>query len=277
MPSENYVEISDSQFTQNQLGVLQHVSAGERNPSFYLLRNRLVNNGHQLFNSTSGSLVRAIVQNTPKLHIGNNYIAHNFGGMNVKLYSGSGVLITSSVVFNNVFKANRNDTILCVDGELELPYNELVVDKNIFLDNQTPRTNLIYINALLSKFTRNQVLANEASHILYTHGFENVSTPRSQETAFNLFKSNYAHGMINDLTHANRFRSTLVAGSLKQSYHANYFFNPLNDFELTALEDPLALAYLAQLASQEPGREEFFYWDDVRGKMIKKERYESFP
>ena len=120
------------------------------------------------------------------------------------------------------------------------------------------------------------MLANEASHMLYTHGFENVSTPRSQETAFNLFKHNHAHGLINDLTAAGRFRATLVAASRQQSYHANYLFNPASDFELAALEDPLALAYAAAAAAAEgeqPGREQFHFWDDVRGKLVAKERY----
>ncbi len=130
------------------------------------------------------------------------------------------------------------------------------------------------VTGLLSKVTRNQVVGNVASHMLFTRGFVNVSAPRSQETAFNLFRDNYAYGLINDLEQANRFRSTMVAASLKQTYHANFMFNSENDFELAALEDPLIVGYLdAEAARWDSRREDFYGWDEVRGKLVKSERY----
>ena len=122
-----------------------------------MLRNRLVNNGLRFFNSTSLPTINAVIQNTPKFNLGNNYISSNYGGFLIKLYSGSGVLITNSIIYNNIFNSNFNDTILSAFGEVELPYNDLLIDKNIFIDNQTPRSKLIAISGLLSKFTRNQV------------------------------------------------------------------------------------------------------------------------
>lgn len=66
----------------------------------------------------------------------------------------------------------------------------------------------------------------------------------------------------------------MVAASLKQTYHANYLFNPMNDFELTALEDPLTVAYLiSQREKMKSRKDDFYYWDEVRGKLVKKERY----
>ena len=269
LSTENYIEISDSEFSHNQLGGLSYVTAGERNPNFYLLRNRFISNGIQCFNSTTRPVIDTVLQNTPKFHVGNNYLAHNFGGLSLKLYSGSGVLITNTIVYNNLFYANRNDTVLSARGELELPYNELVVDKNTFIQNETPRTDLVSISGLLSKTTRNQIVGNQAAHILYTQGFENVSTPRSQETSYNLFRDNYAVGIVNDLEDPNRFRSTMVAASLKQIYHANFLYNPNNDFEMTSLVDPITVAFLNNI--QTSTRSPEFYWDDFRAKLVRKE------
>jgi hypothetical protein len=270
LSTENYIELSDSELSNNQLGALSYVSAGERNPNFYLLRNRIISNGFEYFNSTSMPSCDLILQNTPKVYIGNNYVANNYGGISMKLHSGSGVLITNTIVYNNLFLANQNDTILSARGELELPYNEFVCDKNMFLENNTPRTYLVSISGLLSKTTRNQFILNQASHILYTQGFENVSTPRSQETAFNLFRENYAWGIVNDLDSPNRFRSTVIAASLKQIYHANYFFNPMNDLDLTSLVDPLTVAYWQSVKTNYETPPEYF-WDDFRGKLTRKE------
>jgi len=275
LSSENFVELSDSQMEFNQLGALRYVTTGERSPSLYVLRNRIVNNGIAYFNSTTPPCIDTFVQNTPKFQFGNNYIGSNYGGgLLVKLYSGSGVLITSTIIYNNVFVNNLNGTVVGCEGETDLPYNELVVDKNFLLRNEAPRSFLMSVSGLLSKVTRNQIVGNEASHMLFTQGFVNVSAPRSQETAFNLFKDNYAYGLINDLEQANRFRSTMVAASLKQTYHANYMFNEKNDFELTSLEDPLILGYLeAEKEQWDTRRDDYYGWDEVRGKLVKDERY----
>jgi len=206
LSTENYIELSDSEVYKSQLGALQYVSSGERNPNLYVLRNRFIMNGFEVFNTTSMPTVDVCMQNTPKFYFGNNYIAHNYGGVAAKLHSGSGVLITSSVVYNNVFYMNKNDTCLSMRGELELPYNELTVDKNVFIENHTPRSDLIVVSGLLSKFSRNQIIYNKGMRILFTQGFENVSTPRSQEIAFNLIRDNFAYGILNDLEDANRFR-----------------------------------------------------------------------
>ena len=164
--------------------------------------------------------------------------------MSLQLHSGSSVLITSSVVYNNLFQANKNDTVLCARGGLQLPYNELTIEKNLFIENHSPRTDIILVAGLLSKFTRNQLVFNRGARIMLTQGFENVSSPRFQEISFNLFRDNFAYGIINELEDPNRFRSTMVAASLKQVYYANYLFNKYNDFELTALPDPISVAFL---------------------------------
>ncbi len=276
LSTENYIELSDSEVYKNQFGALSYVSTGERNPHLYVLRNRFIMNGFEYFNSTTMPTVDVCLQNTPKFYFGNNYIAHNYGGVAAKLHSGSGVLITSSVVYNNVFYMNKNDTILSSRGELELPYNELTVDKNIFIENQTPRSDLILISGLLSKFSRNQIIYNKGMRILFTQGFENVSTPRSQEIAFNLIRDNYAYGILNDLEDANRFRSTMVAASLKQTYHANYLFNQDNDFELTALIDPLSVYYMKNMYGMTSTPHSELYWNDYAGKYYPKD-YNQMP
>jgi hypothetical protein len=250
--TDAYIELSDSEINNNQLGAISLVSAGERNPHLFLVRNRMINNGFEYFNYSSPPICDIILQNSPKFYFGNNYVAHNYGGVTLQLHSGSGVLITSSIVYNNLFYANRNDTILCAKGPLLLPYNEVGIDKNIFIENETPRTDLVVVSGLLSKFTRNQLVYNKAAKILYTQGFENVSTPRNQDISFNLLRDNFAYGIYNELEDANRFRSTMVAASLKQVYYANYLFNSDNDFELTALVDPMSLAYLASIATTTP-------------------------
>ncbi len=274
LSTENYIEIADSEMNNNQFGALSYVSAGERSPHLYVLRNRFVSNGFELYNTTSLPCIDVIMQNTPKFYFGNNYLAYNYGGLSTKLHSGSGVLITSTVIYNNLFYLNRNDSILCSRGELELPYNELTVDKNLFIENKAPRSDLILISGLLSKFSRNQIIYNTGMRILFTQGFENVSTPRNQEIAFNLIRDNYAFGIINDLEDPNRFRSTMVAGSVKQTYHANYMFNPDNDFELTALVDPLSIYYMKSLMTSTPHSD--YYWDDWAGKYYPKD-YNRMP
>ncbi len=133
LSSENFVELSDSQLAFGQLGAIRYVTAGERSPSLYVLRNRIVDNGLAYFNETSPAVVETFVQNTPKFQFGNNFVAGNFGGLLARLYSGSGVLITSTIVYNNVFVRNRNGTVVACEGEADLPYNELVVDKNFLL------------------------------------------------------------------------------------------------------------------------------------------------
>ncbi|RNA26979.1 bark beetle isoform X1 [Brachionus plicatilis] len=242
--SDTYIELSDSQFTNNQLGAVNLMSAGERNPNVYIVRNRFVANGLEFFNTSSQPLVNLVIQNSPKFYFGNSYIANNYGGCAIQIYSGSGVLITNSIVYNNLFYANKNGTVLDISGPVNLPYNEVLVDKNLFLENETPRTDLISVSGLVSKFTRNQIIYNKAARILMTKGFQNVSAPRSQDISFNLFRYNYAYGMVNELEDANRFRSTMVAASHKQVYYSNYMFNKDNDFELTALPDPLLIKYV---------------------------------
>ena len=263
---DTYIELSDSDVSNSQLGALSYVTAGERNPNFYLIRNRFTQNGFQYFNWTTLPTVDLILQNTPKFYFGNNYIAKNWGGVTVNLYSGSGVLITSSVIFNNLFYANQNDTILCTKGNLQLPYNELTIDKNLFIENETPRTDLVLVSGLISKFTRNQLVYNKGMRILFTQGFENVSTPRHQDITFNLMRDNYAYGIHNELEDANRFRSTMVAASLKQVYYANYLFNKDNDFELTALTDPLSLAFLQNYYSSTIPPP--YFWNELYDKKV---------
>lgn len=250
--TDAYIEISDSELNTNQIGAVQLASAGERNPHVFIVRNRMIANGFELFNQSSWPACDITLQNSPKFYFGNNYVADNFGGVSLNLHSGSGVLITSSVVYNNLFYGNRNDTVLNARGPLLLPYNEMGIDKNIFVENESPRTDLIFVSGLLSKFTRNQLVYNKAARILFTQGFENVSTPRIQDISFNLIRDNFAYGIFNELEDANRFRSTMVAGSLKQVYYANYMFNSYNDFELTSLTDPMSLAYLASIATTTP-------------------------
>lgn len=240
---DSFIEISDSEIKSNQLGSLNFVSAGERNQKFYILRNRFISNGIQVFNTSTPSTVDAYLQNTPEFYFGNNYLSHNYGGVKLTLHSGSGVLITRSSVFNNLFYMNRNDTILLCKGELQLPYNELNIYRNLFLENDSPRTDIVMVSKLVSEFTRNQLIENKGMHILETQGFENITSPRNQEITHNLLRDNYAYGMINELEHVNRFRSTMVATSAKQLYFGNYLFNRENDFELTALIDPFANIY----------------------------------
>ena len=239
----SYVEISDTEIRENQLGSINFISAGERSQKLYISRNRLISNGIKIFNSTTPPTIEAYLQNTPEFYFGNNYIAHNYGGSRFTLHSGSGVLITRSSIFNNLFYANKNDTVLTCRSELQLPYNELSIYRNIFLENHAFRTDTISISALVSEFTRNQVIKNTGAHIMSTQGFEDITIPRSQETTYNLFRDNYAYGIINNLEDVNRFRTTLVAASAKQLYRGNYLFNRDNDFELTALIDPFAENY----------------------------------
>lgn len=247
LSTDTYIELSDSDIKSNEMGALRYVSAGERNPNLYLVRNRFESNGFEYFNSTSPPSVDVILQNTPKFYFGNNFINKNYGGVSLSLHSGSGVLITSSIVYNNLFLSNRNNTVLEARGGLHLPYNEITIDKNTFLENESPRTDIALVSGLVSKFTRNQLVYNRGARILFTQGFENVSTPRNQDISFNLFRDNYAHGMVNELEDPNRFRSTIVAASVKQIYYANYLFNKENDFELTALTDPLTISFLMSL------------------------------
>lgn len=244
--TDTYIELSDSHFYFNQLGAVNIQTAGERNPHLFVIRNRLVANGFQYYNATTEPTCDMVLQNTPKFYFGNNFIQRNWGGVTFNLHSGSGVLITQSYVYNNLFDRNMNDTILCAKGGLQLPYNEIIMDKNVFVENHTPRTDLILISGVLSKFNRNQLVYNKAMRIMYIQGFENVSTPRSQDITYNLLRDNFAYGIINELEDEKRYRSTIVAASLKQVYYGNYLFNKDNDFELTALIDPLSLSFLSQ-------------------------------
>ena len=104
LSTDNYIEIADSEMSSNQFGALSYVSAGERSPHLYMIRNRFVSNGLELYNTTSMPCIDVVMQNTPKFYFGNNYLAHNYGGLSAKLHSGTGVLITSSVIYNNLFK-----------------------------------------------------------------------------------------------------------------------------------------------------------------------------
>ena len=256
--TDTYIELSDSQFAGNQLGALSFVTAGERNPHLFVIRNRFLFNGFRYFNATSDPACDLVLQNTPKFYFGNNLVQHNWGGVTLQLHSGSGVLITQSMIYNNLFEGNSNDTVLAAKGGLQLPYNEILIDKNVFVANEAPRSDLIIVSGVLSKFNRNQLVYNKAMRIMYTQGFENVSTPRSQDITFNLLRDNFAYGIINELEDANRYRSTMVAASLKQVYYGNYLFNKDNDFELTALVDPPSLAFLSNFhANQQPVPLEF--------------------
>jgi hypothetical protein len=258
--TDTYIELADSEFSNNQMGAISYVTAGERNTNFRFVRNRLVQNGFEYFNTSTPSTVDLILQNIPRFYFGNNFIANNWGGVNLQLHSSSSVLITSSVVYNNLFHSNKNDTILCARGGLQLPYNELTIEKNLFIENHTPRTDVILVSGLLSKFTRNQLVFNKGARILFTQGFENVSSPRFQDISYNLFRDNFAYGIINELEDQNRFRSTMVAASLKQVYYANYLFNKYNDFELTALPDPISVAFMQSRQSMTTPVPN--YWND---------------
>lgn len=271
--SDTYIELSDSAFGHNQLGAVNLASAGERNPSVYIVRNRLVANGVPLFNTSSQPVINLIVQNSPKFNLGNNYVSDNYGACCVHLYSGSAVLITNSIIYNNLFYSNRNASVLEVHGPVTLPYNELLVDKNFFVENEAWRDNLISIVGLVSKFSRNQIVYNKAARILFTKGFENVSTPRSQDISFNLFRHNTALGIVNDLEDANRFRSIMVAASSKQVYFSNYLFNKHSDFELTALVDPLAVAYIRSIQGTSTPVSAFYGANSKNSKKIKDKIY----
>ena len=39
-----------------------------------------------------------------------------------------------------------------------------------------------------------------------------------------LLRENYAYGLVNDLQSVDRFRSTMLAGTIKQIYYSNYLF-----------------------------------------------------
>ena len=130
--TDTYIEVSDSEMSNNQLGAVSFVTAGERNPNMYFVRNRLIQNGFECFNTTTPPTADLVLQNIPRFFFGNNFIANNYGGVNLQLHSGSGVLIPSSVVYNNLFYGNRNDTVLCTRGGLQLPYNELTIGMFFF-------------------------------------------------------------------------------------------------------------------------------------------------
>jgi hypothetical protein len=240
---DTFIELTDSEFHNNQQGAFGLVSAGERNPNVYMTRNRFMSNGHEVFNTTSKQIVDIQLQNVQKFQFGNNYVCDNYGGLTLNLFSGSGVLITRSYVFNNVFERNKNNTVLLCKSDTQLPYNELNVYRNLFIKNYTPRTDVVYITAIISQFVSNQLIQNTGTHILATFGFPNLTTTRNQEVANNLLRENEAMGLHNDLESVDRFRSTMLAGTIRQTYQSNYLFNLANDFELIALSDPLASAY----------------------------------
>jgi hypothetical protein len=240
---DTFIELTDSAFDLNQQGALNLVSAGERNPNVFLTRNRFISNGYELFNASSKQIIDLQLQNVQKFQFGNNYVADNFGGFTLNLFSGSGVLITRSHVFNNVFDRNRNNTVLLCKSDTQLPYNELNVYRNLFINNFTPRTDVVYITSIISQFVHNQMIRNMGTHILATFGFPNLTTTRNQEISHNLLRENLALGLVNDLESVDRFRSTMLAGTIRQVYFSNYLFNLANDFELIAMNDPLASIY----------------------------------
>lgn len=170
LPTDAIIEISDSELNSNQLGAISFASVGERNQQLTIVRNRMISNGIELFNQSSWPVCDITLQNSQSFLFGNNYVANNYGGVSLNLHAGSGTLITNTVVYNNLFYANRNDTVLNARGPLFLPYSEMGIDKNVFLENETPRTDLILVSGLLSKFTRNQIIYNKAARILLTQG-----------------------------------------------------------------------------------------------------------
>ena len=75
--TDTYIELSDSEFSNNQMGAVSFVTAGERNPNVYFVRNRVVHNGFEYFNASSPPTADFVLQNVPRFYFGNNFIGSN--------------------------------------------------------------------------------------------------------------------------------------------------------------------------------------------------------
>uniref|UniRef100_A0A0M3KE07 PKD domain-containing protein n=1 Tax=Anisakis simplex TaxID=6269 RepID=A0A0M3KE07_ANISI len=194
-------------------------------------------------------------------------ITHNIGGLLVTSETSSAVARLVIVIRDSALMHNSNSTTLALLGN---NYQKATLLNNLISRNYALYQDIVFIRGISTNFTHNLFSNNTGLHIVDTQPYSSLST-ESQAFYNNWFYDNIAlgHGhqymedygfqpenLLDDYsrrpkrqvldqdgvsfdwwTHVGgdtqRYRSTVFAGTSRQTYRMNSFNNPLNPYELT--------------------------------------------
>lgn len=112
-------------------------TAGEVSPILTLERNRIMDNCRQLYGnfSTCDSAIKIDVQNMQSLYFRNNLIRGNQGGLALRADSRGSATSLRAFIHHNLFVKNNNRPSLFTEGRQSSPYQEVIIYKNYFTQN----------------------------------------------------------------------------------------------------------------------------------------------
>ncbi|XP_074661276.1 protein bark beetle-like [Tubulanus polymorphus] len=213
--------IESNKIVENQGGAVKYMNVGEVNPNVLITKNYIKDNGLHMLNITAVPMIDLNIQNSWRLQVANNYIYYNRGG-GIHLYTYSVAKSTGlhANISNNFLDTNSLGEVLHINGT---HYQEVHVRNNYLAHNRVENRDVIYIAGVAVNFTHNVIQENVGSYIMNVSSYQKVGT--YQHYIRNYMFRNRAIG---------RHHSTMFVTNSRMRIQNNFFYNRLNDFELTA-------------------------------------------
>ena len=111
----------------------------------------------------------------------------NQGGLAVRADSRGSATSLRSHINHNLFRKNLNRPSLSMEGRQSSPYQEVIIYKNYFTQNNAGFRDVITLRQVVSNFSLNYVHSNRGGRIIEVSGFDKVRLPIYQTTSHNGF------------------------------------------------------------------------------------------
>lgn len=117
----------------------------------------------------------------------NNLLQGNQGGLSLRADSRGSATSLRGWIHHNLFVKNLNRQSLTVEGRQSSPYQEVIIYKNYFTQNNAIFKDVITLRQVVSNFSMNYVHSNRGGRIIEISGFDKVRLPIYQTTSHNGF------------------------------------------------------------------------------------------
>ncbi|KAK3092533.1 hypothetical protein FSP39_004063 [Pinctada imbricata] len=253
-PDDKYFhKFEDMVVNSNEEGAILYQNVGEVNPSLYVDKCWIENNGIAILNLTSPPILNVQVQNTKIFNFGHNFVNRNFGGMQIHAHTQSSQTLLRANITNNVFSFGKHGETLNISGH---HFQKFYLYENFIYNNTAGDfRDTIHVKTVGMNFTFNVVTNNTGHHIIRT--YSQLDTSATQEFIGNSIYKNNATAL---------YRSVFRVGSGKPSVTNNYLINPESEFEMEANNH--RKIYNGIEIPDEPINARYNWWGSVREGYI---------
>lgn len=111
----------------------------------------------------------------------------NQGGLSLRADSRGSATSLRGWIHHNLFVKNLNRPSLVIEGRQSSPYQEVIIYKNYFTQNNAAFEDVISLKQVVSNFSMNYIHSNRGGRIIEISGFDKVRLPIYQTTSHNGF------------------------------------------------------------------------------------------